>query len=198
MSSRPFRVTDEDAAYDLMYGVMGGEYDYMRGCALAAEGRYYSARMAFEVSGFGDWEERAQACIQPWPETGELYSNSEVYGDITALCVVFNGTPDTAMLVKIYTVDGVLARTMFIGGSGSATTYLPEGVYIIKDGAGEEWYGEQEAFGADGYYEIMTFDDDVQEVLLEGYYITTITVNVQESNPDGKGVGSDAETWENF
>ena len=51
----------------------------------------------------------------------------------------FNTDPDTAMLVKIYTLDGVLARTMFIGGTGKATASLPAGTYIVKDGTGKNW-----------------------------------------------------------
>ena len=44
----------------------------------------------------------------------------------------------------------------------------------------------------------MTFDDGSQEVSLEKNYRTTITVNVQEDNPDAEGVGSDWESWSDF
>ena len=98
----------------------------------------------------------------------------------------------------IYTTDGVLARTMFIGGTGKAKTSLPAGTYIIKDGTGKNWFGEEEAFGSEGYYEIMTFGDGQQEVQLKKNYSSTITVNVQENNPDAEGVGSNWESWSDF
>ena len=101
------------------------------------------------------------------------------------------------MLVKIYTTDDVLARTLFIGGTGKATTSLPAGTYILKDGTGREWYGEAEAFGPDGDYEIMTFDGE-QEIELKRNYTSTITVNVQDSDPDADSVGSDWESWGDF
>ena len=141
---------------------------------------------------------RAGSCVQPWPKTGVLYRNPAVKGGSAELAVQFNTDPDTAMLVKIYTVDGVLARTMFIGGTGKATCSLPAGTYIIKDGVGKNWYGEAEAFGSEGYYEIMTFGNGQQEVQLKKNYSSTITVNVQEDNPDAEGVGSDWESWDNF
>ena len=102
------------------------------------------------------------------------------------------------MLVKIYTEDDVLARTLFIGGTGQATTKLPAGTYIIKDGTGKDWFGEVEAFGDEGYYEIMTFEGGDQLVKLERNYSSTITINAQEQNPDADSVGSDWESWQNF
>ena len=190
--------TDEPAARELLAASMGGEYDYTRACALQARGLWYSARVAFEGSRFGDWEARAQACVQPWPKTGELYRNPDVKGSNTRLTVQFNSDGETAMLVKLYTPDGLLARTMFIAGTGKATTSLPAGRYIIKDGAGVNWYGEEEAFGGEGYYEVMTFGDGEQEVELPKNYASTITVNVEEYNPDADSVGTLGEDWESF
>ena len=192
-------VTNPDEADALLAGQMdAAEYDYTRACALVAQGKYASAKALFEESGWGDCQARAEACVQPWPKTGVLYKNPEVKGSSAELAVQFNTDPDTAMLVKIYTTDGVLARTMFIGGTGKATCSLPAATYIIKDGTGKNWYGEEEAFGSEGYYEIMTFGDDQQEVELKKNYSSTITVNVQEDNPDAEGVGSDRESWSDF
>lgn len=198
---RLLMVTNPDEADALLMGQMdAGEYDYMRACALAARGKYASAKALFEECGWGDCQARAEACVQPWPKTGVLYKNPEVKGSNAELAVQFNTDADTAMLVKIYTADGVLARTMFIGGTGKATCSLPAGTYVIKDGVGKNWYGEEEAFGErpEGQYEIMTFDDGSQEVALEKNYRSTITVNVQEDNPDAEGVGSDWESWSDF
>ena len=41
--------------------------------------------------------------------------------------------------------------------------------------------------------------DDINELVeLKKNYATTITVNVQEDNPDAEGVGSDWESWSDF
>jgi hypothetical protein len=94
--------------------------------------------------------------------------------------------------------DGEKLLIVGLGGTGKAKTSLPAGTYIIKDGTGKNWYGEEEAFGSEGYYEIMTFGNGQQEVQLKKNYSPTITVNVQENNPDAEGVGSDWESWSDF
>lgn len=195
---RLLTMTDPDGAEALLGDALGGEFDYMRACAFVAQEKYYSARQAFEESAWGDWADRAAACEQAWPKTGQLYKNPDVKGSATTLSVQFNSDEDTAMLVKVYTMDDVLARTLFIGGTGKASTSLPAGTYVIKDGTGTAWYGEEEAFGEAGYYEIMTFSDGEQQVELKKNYTSTITVNVQEANPDAEGVGSDWESWGEF
>ena len=44
----------------------------------------------------------------------------------------------------------------------------------------------------------MTFGDGSREVQLKGGYSPTITVNAQEGDPTGEGVGSDWESWGDF
>lgn len=190
--------TDPDAAEPLLKDSMGGAYDYARACALVAEGKYYQAKQAFETCGYSDSAARAEACVQPWPKNGELYRNPSVGGSSSKLTVKFNTDPETAMFVKIYTLDDVLARTLFIGGTGKASTSLPGGTYVIKDGTGHDWYGEEDAFGADGYYEVMTFNGGERQVQLMKNYTSTITVNVQEGDSKGDAVGSASEDWGTF
>lgn len=191
---------DPGAAESLLPDQMGeGAFNYARACVCFAQGKFASAKYWFQQSEYGDWEARAEACAQPWPKNGVLYKNPDVKGSNTELVVDFYTNPDTAMLVKIYTEDGeTLARTLFIGGTGSATVSLPAGTYMIKDGTGKNWYGAEETFGDEGSYEIMTFDDDTQLVELMKNYRSTITVNVQEANPDADYVGSEEENWRDF
>ncbi len=198
---RLLMVVDPDQADALLMGRMdAGEYKYMRACSLVAQGKFATAKAFFEKSGWSDWESRAEACVQPWPKTGVLYKNPAVKGSNSKLSVQYNTDPDNAMLVKIYTMDNVLARTMFIGGTGKATTSLPAGTYIIKTGTGKHWYGEEESFGErpEGYYEIMTLSDGSQEIELRKNYHSTLTINVQEEVPETDRVGSDWESWEDF
>ena len=197
--ARALVLKDADTAEELLAeGMAPGEFDYLKGCAYAAKGLYRFAELAFAESEYADWEARAAACQQPWPKTGQLYKNPAVSGSSTELTVKYNGEPDIAMLVKIYTPDDVLARTLFIAGGGKATTSLPAGTYIIKDGTGRTWYGEEQSFGDLGNYEIMTFQDGSQQVELKRGYTSTITINVQEFNPDADSVGSDFELWGDF
>ena len=44
----------------------------------------------------------------------------------------------------------------------------------------------------------MTFDNGEQLVELKRNYRSTITINVQENDPNAAGVGSDYENWEDF
>ncbi len=192
-------LTDPEAAEELLADSMGDDYEYTRACALEAQGKYYSARQAFEASGYPDAEDRAAACVQPWPKTGQLYKNPSVSGSSAKLSVKVNASDeDTAMLVKIYTKDDVLARMLFIGGSGEASTSLPAGIYVIKDGTGKTWYGEEEAFGDEGNYEVMTFDGGEREVELKKNHSSTITINVQKADPNADSVGTRNEKWEDF
>jgi hypothetical protein len=103
------------------------------------------------------------------------------------------------MHVKIYQKNGNLAAMLFIGGTGSASTWLPGGTYVIKDGTGRDWYGQEDSFGYYGDYEVMTFDDyGTTEVDLQAGYSYTITINVQNASPDASNVGSMYDDYEDF
>ncbi len=117
----------------------------------------------------------------------------------TQLTIKVNGEPDVAMHVKIYQKNGNLAAMLFIGGTGSASTWLPGGTYVIKDGTGRDWYGQEDSFGYYGDYEVMTFDDyGTTEVDLQAGYSYTITINVQNASPDASNVGSMYDDYEDF
>ena len=191
---------DEKAAQALLspvYSDLGNsEYRYMLGSALSLQGKYYSAKQAFARSRWGDWEARAEACVQPWPKNGQLWKNSDVRGSGTRLTIRSKADADTALLCRIYREDGMPVASLFIGGSGKASVSLPPGTYVIKDGVGKTWYGAEEAFGNEGFYETMLFDDGSSTVKLKNRYAYTITVGV---GPDAAtDIGSKAETWEDF
>ena len=174
------------------------ECSYMMACADYLKGNYYKAKERFESCYWGDAEERAEKCKQPWPSTGQLWKDSSL-GAGTQLTITVNGKPDIGMHVKIYTESGKLASMLFIGGSGSASTWLPGGTYTIKDGTGRDWYGQEDSFGYYGNYEVMTFDDyGTTEVELKAGYSYTITINVQNASPDASNVGSMYDSYDDF
>ena len=174
------------------------ECSYMMACADYLKGNYYKARERFEDCYWGDAEERAEKCVQPWPSTGQIWKDNSL-GAGTQLTIKVNGEPDVAMHVKIYQKNGNLAAMLFIGGTGSASTWLPGGTYVIKDGTGRDWYGQEDSFGYYGDYEVMTFDDyGTTEVDLQAGYSYTITINVQNASPDASNVGSMYDDYEDF
>ena len=101
---------------------------------------------------------------------------------------------------KVFAEDGTLAACLFITGSGTVSTSLPGGIYKIMDATGDTWYGTSEAFGPDGYYEYMVFDEvegDRYLTILDAGYEWTISVNVTE-NTGGTGVGSESFDWDSW
>ena len=173
--------------------------EYDRACALFDEGKYYSAKVAFENSGYKDWEQRAAECVQPMPETGELYHNADMTSDNMMLNFVMDDADSgTGMYIAVYTKDHTLVETVFIKGAETVETWIPGGEYYIKDSSGKEWYGEDEQFGPDGLYETMVFDEvegDPYLTVLDEGYAWDITLNTDGS--EGQGVDSEETGWEN-
>ena len=177
-----------------------GEAEYQEACAPFDAGKYYSAKVAFENSGYDDWEKRAAECVQTMPATGELWHNESMKSDAMYLnLTVSSEDSNVGRYFAIYTDKKELAATIFIKGEGTVQTHLPGGNYYIKDASGTEWYGDIELFGADGHYENMVFDevdgDRYLTVLDEGYE-WSITVNTSSS--EGQGVGSEETDWEDW
>ena len=175
------------------------ESEYNRAVALFDEGKFYSAKLAFENSKYEDWEQRAAECVQPMPETGELFHDENMTSDNMILNFIVNEEDaDKAYYITVYTKDNVLVESLFIKGSGSVETHIPGGEYYIKDSVGTEWYGTDEQFGPDGYYETMVFDEvegDRHLTSLQEGYVWDITINNTEEV--GRGIGSEQESWEN-
>ena len=198
---------DEEKAEELLpdyYEEAGGPgyYAYLKGCAFLLRGRYYAAKEAFAQSGYGDSTAKAQSCEQPWPENGEIWRSSEVPGSDVGLTFTVNSYDESlGRCFHMYTLSGKLTAVLFVTGSGSATTYVPSGTYRIKDGSGHAWYGKTDAFGRDGYYEFMSFNEEDTENMYDvqlnpGSY--ELTVNVSEVNEDAEGVGASTTDWDNW
>lgn len=174
----------------------GYEDRYNAAMALYNEEKYYSARQAFIESQYGDWQEMAEKCIQKRPSTGELWHDPSIWVQDMSLTFRIEQPDDTSIFLRLYK-DGKPVSYVFVAGAGETTVWLPgNGYYRIKDGVGTEWYGTKEAFGPDGSYESMTFDDaGTEQVYLQSYYEYTISINV---GGGGTGIGSKDENWDNF
>ncbi len=199
---------DEEAADELLrdfYDEAGSEgcYEYIKGRAYELQGRYYAAKEAYENSRFKDSQERAASCEQAWPENGELWHNPEVTGSDTQLTFHVNSANSSqGMCFHLYTDEGKLTSVLFVTGSGSATATLPSGVYRIKAGTGEAWYGRKDAFGRNGSYEFMVFNEDDPEqkyrVTLESGMGYELSINVTSMSEGAEGVGSTSVDWDQW
>ena len=193
-------VTDEEAARDLLAEEFGadedpGKFDYLMGCAYYAQGKYYSAKEAFENSQYDDYEQRAADCVQPFPQDGELRHNPDYYGNASLTYEVNNSDESLGHYFILCTENMDFVTGVFIGGNGTAATYFPGGEYKVLEYSGDTWYGDIDTFGPDGYREIMIFneyEDDEHKTWLgnEGGWI--ITVNVEGAS--GADVGGELFT----
>ena len=172
--------------------------EYDRACALYDEGKYYSAKEAFEKSAYGDWEQRAAACAQPMPETGELFHDDGMKSDKMILAFNVNAQDENrGMYITVYTKDGKLVESVFVKGSGNVETGIPGGEYYVKDSFGTEWYGEDEQFGPNGHYENMIFNEvegDSHLTALQEGYRWDITIN--GAGNTGQSVDSEEGSWD--
>ncbi len=179
--------------------VYGNEDLYNEAMSLYNDERYYSARQAFIESEYGDWEEMAEKCLQDWPAAGEIWRDRSQWLQDMELTIVVEQPADTGMFIRIFK-DNAPVSYLFLSGSDKVTVRLPgNGYYVIKDGVGYNWYGMKEAFGSEGTYETMTFDDaGTEKVYLQSNYAYTLSINVSVSTPGGDTVYSESEDWESF
>lgn len=174
-----------------------GEYFYMLACTQRENKHYYLAKQSFERSGWADWSDRADDCLQEWPSDGRIWKSSSRVGSALTLKIkVKNSDSDTGHVFKIYNSDDELVAVLFVGGNGSAKTGLKAGRYTIKEGVGFDWYGRKDAFGEDGWYSVMTFNGGSTSVKLKGGYEYTLTIGGGVGS--GDSVGSNYEGWDNF
>lgn len=177
----------------------GNEARYNEAMALYKDEKYYSAQQAFIESEFGDWEEMAEKCIQKMPATGEIWRDRSQWLQDMELKIIVEQPQDTAMFVRIFK-DNAPVSYLFINGSEPVTVRLPgNGYYEIRDGIGHTWYGIKEAFGREGSYETMTFDENgTEKVYLQSYYAYTLSINVSYKDDTADTVYSNSEDWDSF
>ena len=175
-----------------------GDYGlYMEAEQYYAEEKYYSAYVSYISSGFYDWEAKAASCRKTWPKNGEIWhdSGTRYSGTPMELTVHVNQEDDIAYFVRIYK-DGKQVSCLFIGGTGEASTKLPGGTYVIKDGSGRNWYGIREAFGREGSYETWTFDETgTEEIRLQAGHSYTLTVNIQSGTGNADSYDMDFDSF---
>lgn len=176
-----------------------GYYDYLKACVLEAQGKYYSAKAAFEACSYEGSAERAQSCVQPFPESGEIWRNPDIPGEDSSLTFIVKDMDDSqGMCFRMYNEEDQLVSVVFVMGNSSATAIVPTGTYHIMESSGAEWYGLSERFGPDGYYGYLTFSEDPETMydafLDYGQY--ELAINVEEIEEGATGVGSTDVGWD--
>lgn len=171
---------------------------YQMGLILFEEEKYYSAWEAFTESGYGDWEDRAAACVQPNPETGELWHAESELPEDMEIQFVARQSDTSNLIIRVYKEED-LVSSVYIAGPGEVKITLPgDTEYIIKDAVGEIWYGEEEAFGRDGYYETLFLNHEGKEAyLFQSGYIHTITISFEDVDYEDP-YGRERTEWDNF
>ncbi|NMA13602.1 MAG: hypothetical protein GX933_10555 [Chloroflexi bacterium] len=197
-----FRKLDNLGEDEIIYhdelGISWDQEAYLKACAWEMKGKFYNAYQAFYQSGWNDYETRMEACVQKWPTDGEIYHNPSYYSSGTTLQIIVGKDDGQAMLIKIMRGD-TLVSALFLGKGTTVTASLPAGTYTIKTGVGETWFGLNDAFGEDGYYETLLFDNDMREVTLDYGYDYTLRLNFSgEADPDADDVGSEPESFKDF
>jgi len=171
-------------------GISSDEYMYLLGCCAQQQGLYYTAVTYFAQSAWADSAQRA-ASVWPWPATGEIYHNPDYTSSRTSLEIIIETQAEGyAMLFKLYTSGGELVSMLFADGSTTVATNVPGGVYQLRAGMGDAWYGPLDAFGDNAYYEIMLFGDDETEFTMESGYTYQLTINTATLDPESDDVNS--------
>ncbi len=182
---------------NLNLGTEAGNHLYLKACGLQMAGAYYKAYQTFEESGSDDYEQRMDACAQDWPATGQIDRDPNFYGTNTSLTFRIGKDADTAVIIKILR-RGVTVSTLFLGRGDTVTAYLAgDTQYQLKLGMGEKWYGIKDAFGPDGYYEVMTYEDGTDTVFLEAGGIYTLSINTTTTT-EGDPVDSERVPYRDF
>lgn len=197
-----FRSTESESSEDFDHiaeklGISWDEQRYLQACAEEMKGRFYKAYKGFYYSKWEDYQTRMETCVQQWPANGEIYHHPSYYSGGTTLKIEYGKSPEIAALIKIMS-DDTLVSALFLGNSNSSWVSLPPGTYKIKTGLGSNWFGLKDAFGDEGDYETLLFDDGMKEVTLKYGYDYTLQINSSETLPDSDDVGSQYEPYDEF
>ena len=175
--------------------VSESEEKYQEACALADAGLYYSAARTFNESGFGDWDQKAEECVQH-PSSLEVWEASWQSDDSVYLNVKVNQREDALTQLNFYS-RGEWVAALLLKGSGEYRLSPQAGECRILAATGETWYGFREGFGRNGSYQMLTFEDGSETTDLNYWSEYSLSLHVSASE-EGDPVGGKKSSWENF
>lgn len=165
---------DELDYYSDLYAEAEGYYN---------NGEYYKALVIFEsMPRFRDSADRAEACYQPLPETGDYR-----YDDGSIDLTIYAPSGSLSLFIRVYDSDGNVVAQSFVRPGDYITLWLWAGTYTIKVCYGTEWFGEIDLFGEDGTYSQLYNGYDPEFTFRSGYYYE---LELQVGSGGNVGTGS--------
>jgi len=168
---------------------------YARASSAYSEQLFYTAYKLFRsIPNFRDSRDRASACVQTLPETGQTYRNSEYSGTAVSLRITTPRSDTRPTFLKIYTASGVHVSSVFIRSGGSPTIRLPVGTYKINMAFGENWFGPDEMFGDDNaYYQVLILGggNETTYTFQQNYNYTLTLRDAEGGNVPTQNTGRD-------
>ncbi len=122
--------------------------------------RFYTAYKLFSALGdYEDARQQASLCQRPMPNSKELYRNKNFDKEAIRLNITNSLTSGANLYVRIYDSTGnVLVSTTFVQHGKAVALYLPDETFRFNLSCSRDsWYGEEEAFGADGTYATLGY-----------------------------------------
>ncbi|MDR2956747.1 MAG: zinc ribbon domain-containing protein [Coriobacteriales bacterium] len=148
---------------------------------LYKQGSLYEAYLLFRSLGsFDDANDRAEGCTISFPNTGEIYHNSDFVSSAVSLVIDGSNMP-FVRYIKIYSGSTLVSR-IFLNPWSSVTVYLPSDTYTIRAASGTLWFGEEIMFGDEGDYSTMVFEDGGTTTFFRNNYIYTLTLYATEDS----------------
>ncbi len=161
----------DDADIQALIEECENEIQYAEADALFEAGEYYRAYKAFGALGsFKDSADRAQGCIQAFPDNGVTYRNPDHKSTAVKFTVDNKGFKNT--YIKFYNADEELIICAFIKANEKATLRLPAGTYHMNQAYGDNWFGEDAMFGDEGKYWKCKIGGAYEFKLRSGYSYT--------------------------
>ena len=171
-----------DDAYAMLvkdhYYFTSSEFEYVRGCCMMLKENYYSAKLSFEKSMWGDYRSRAASCARSWPEDGLIWQKDSSRGSHKLVIKASGQRYNSASVYKIYKKsNNKLVATLFIGAEGKASVKLAGGEYYMRLGTGSTWYGDNELFGDEVVFDRFEFYNGDTTFNMSKYSTYTITID---------------------
>lgn len=160
--------------------------DYEAATIAFDQGKYYTAYIIFKSIGdYADSATCANACYQTTPKNGEVYRNP-AYSSKKCSLTISTAADGYDNYLKFYTDNDELVATVFIASGQKARIKLPVGTYKIKAATGMDWFGAEEMFGDEGFYQLLTFGNDVTTTFKSNYTYTLSLRSVKDGNVGGQ------------
>lgn len=156
------------------------------------QGHRYEAFKVFEGLGnFANSKDMAAACPLEIPGNKVLYRNELYKGASLSITII---TPNDGIYnyLKFYADNGDLMFTVFVKPNSNYNVQFPAGTFAVNMAAGTgAWYGEEDMFGDEGYYQRMSLGDNEGKVTLRSgsYRLDLRTDKTTGSTVDSEGIG---------